>query len=81
MPSEGPRISSAGAGAGGIGPTRTRDQGPRPVSGQQRSRARRLFIDPLDIEAAIDRLTKLLAADAGGPRDDVPSGFYLNILV
>ena len=79
--SEGPRISPTGSGAGGIGATRPREQGIRPVMGQARARSRRLFIDPHDIEAAIDRLTKLLAADTDGPRDDVPPGFYLNILV
>jgi len=42
---------------------------------------RRFYIDPHDIEAAIERLTQLLAADTDGPRMDVPSGFYLNILV
>ena len=42
---------------------------------------RRFFVDPHDIEAAIERLTQLLAADTDGPRMDVPPGFYLNILV
>jgi hypothetical protein len=42
---------------------------------------RRFFADPHDIEAAIERLTQLLAADIDGPRMDVPPGFYLNILV
>jgi hypothetical protein len=41
----------------------------------------RFFVDPHDIEAAIERLTRLLAADTDGPRMDVPPGFYLNILV
>jgi len=41
----------------------------------------RFFVDPHDIEAAIERLTQLLAADTDGPRMDVPPGFYLNILV
>jgi hypothetical protein len=81
MPSEGPRIPPAGSGAGAIGQTRPRDQGPRPSASVSRGLIRRYFVDPHDIEAAIERLTQLLAADTDGPRMDVPPGFYLNILV
>ena len=81
MPSEGPRIPPAGVGPGAVGQTQPRSQGPRPSAPPARAAVRRYFVDPNDIEAAIDRLTQLLAADTDGPRMDVPPGFYLNILV
>lgn len=42
------------------------------------------FLDPFDLDAAMERLEQLLLSDRfdGGPREDAPSrGFYLNILV
>lgn len=81
MPSEGPRIPATGVGPTTVGPARAREQGMRPAAVAARSAPRRYFIDPHDIEAAIDRLSQLLAADTDGPRMDVPPGFYLNILI
>lgn len=81
MPSEGPRIPPAGVGPGAIGQTLPRGDGPRPAAPVARTGRRRYFVDPNDIEAAIERLSQLLAADTDGPRMDVPPGFYLNILV
>ena len=81
MPSEGPPIPPPAAGPVPIGQTRPRErspQGGRPLGG---TGVRRFIKDPNDIEAAIERLTQLLAADEDGPRMDVPPGFYLNILV
>ena len=81
MPSEGPHIPPAATGPVPVGQTRPRErspQGGRPPGG---TAIRRFFMDPNDIEAAIERLTQLLAADEDGPRMDVPPGFYLNILV
>lgn len=42
------------------------------------------FLDPFDLEGAMERLEELLLADrfGDGPREDAPPrGFYLNILV
>jgi len=81
MPSEGPRIPPAAAGPSPVGQTRPRERSPRGETSLGTQVARRYFVDPNDIEAAIDRLSQLLAADTDGPRMDVPPGFYLNILV
>ncbi len=81
MPSEGPRIPSSAANLNPIGPTRPRERSRRGDTLLGAQVGRRYFVDPNDIEAAIDRLTQLLAADTNGPRMDVPPGFYLNILV
>ncbi len=81
MTSEGSHIPSAATGPVPVGQTRPRErspQGGRPPGG---TAIRRFFMDPNDLEAAIERLTQLLAADEDGPRMDVPPGFYLNILV
>ena len=64
-----------------IGQARPREQSARPITVPLRAGGYRYFVDPNDIEAAIDRLTQLLAADIDGPRTDVPPGYYLNILV
>lgn len=81
MPSEGPRIPPASAGPVPVGQARPRDRSPRGETPPGSTAVRRYFVDPNDIEAAIERLTQLLAADSDGPRMDVPPGFYLNILV
>jgi hypothetical protein len=81
MPSDVPRIPPAGVGPGSVGPARPREQGSRSTAAMRPPPVRRFYIDPHDIEAAIERLTQLLAADTDGSRMDVPSGFYLNILV
>ena len=81
MPSEGPRIPPAGTAIGGIGQARPREQSIRPIIAPSRSGRRRFSVDSNDIEAAIDRLAQLLAADTDGPRANVPPGYYLNILV
>jgi hypothetical protein len=81
MPSDGPHIPLAGVGPGTIGLTRPREQGLQRAAAVRVPRVRRFFVDPHDIEGAIERLTQLLAADTGGPRMDVPPGFYLNIFV
>ena len=81
MPSDGPRIPPAGVGPSTVGPARPREQGPRSAAALRPPPVRRFFVDPHDIEAAIERLTQLLAADTDGPRMDVPPGFSLNILV
>lgn len=76
-----PRIPERRAGSVGTVPPRdrARRQG---VGGAPRGPLlRRPFLDPTDIEAAIDRLVRLLASDIDGPRDDAPRGYYLNILV
>ena len=81
MPSEGPSIPPAGSAIGGIGQARPREQSVRPIIVPSRAGGHRYFVDPNDIEAAINRLTQLLEADIDGPRTDVPPGYYLNILV
>ena len=81
MPSEGPSIPPAGTAIGGIGRARPREQSVRTIIVPPRAGGHRYFVDPNDIEAAIDRLTQLLAADIDGPRTNVPPGYYLNILV
>jgi hypothetical protein len=81
MTSDGPRIPPTGVGPGTLGPARPREQGPRSTAAVRPPPVRRFFVDPHDIEAAIERLTRLLAADTDGPRMDVPPGFYLNIFV
>jgi len=81
MPSEGPSIPPAGTTIGRIGQARPREHSVRPIIVPQRSGGHRYFVDPNDVEAAIDRLTQLLAADIDGPRTDVSPGYYLNILV
>lgn len=76
-----PRIPERRAGA--VSPLGPRDRARRQgVGGSPReSLLRRPFLDPTDIEAAINRLARLLASDIDGPRDDAPRGYYLNILV
>ena len=81
MPSEGSRIPPAGTAIGEIGQARPREQNMRPIMAPPPSGRRRYFADSTDIEAAINRLEQLLAADTNGPRTDVPPGYYLNILV
>ena len=81
MPSEGPRIPPAGVRPGAVGQAWPREQTLRGAVAAPKPQGRRFFVDPNDIEAAIDRLSQLLAADTDGPRMDVPPGFYLNILV
>jgi len=81
MPSEGPRISPANAGPSPVGQSRPRERSSRGATSLGAQVGRRYFVDPNDIEAAIDRLTQLLSTDTDGPRMDVPPGFYLNILV
>ena len=81
MPSEGSHIPPAATGPVPVGQTRPRDRSPQGGWLPGGSAIRRFFMDPNDIEAAIERLTQLLAADEDGPRMDVPPGFYLNILV
>ena len=81
MPSEGPSFPPAGTAIGGTGQVRPRDQSVRPIIVPPHDSGHRYSVDPNDIEAAIDRLTQLLAADTDGPRTDVPPGYYLNILV
>jgi len=76
-----PRIPARRTGpVGTVGPReRARRQGVG--NAPRESVFRRPFIDPTDIEAAIDRLVRLLSADIDGPREDAPRGYYLNILV
>ena len=81
MPSDGPRIPPAGVGPRPVGPAHPREQGPRSAAAMRPPPVRRFFVEPHDIEAAIERLTQLLAADTDGPRMDTPPGFYLNILI
>ena len=81
MPSEGPRFPPTGTAIGGVGQARPREQSARPITVPLRAGGYRYFVDPNDIEAAIDRLTQLLAADIDGPPTNVPPGYYLNILV
>ncbi|MBO87987.1 MAG: hypothetical protein CMP14_00560 [Rickettsiales bacterium] len=81
MSSEGSRIPPAGTAIGEIGQASPREQNTRPINSPSPSGRRRYFADSTDIEAAIDRLAQLLAADTNGPRTDVPPGYYLNILV
>ena len=81
MPSEGPSFPPARTAIGGIGQARPREQSVRPIIVPSHAGGHRYSVDPNDIEAAIDRLTQLLAADIEGPRKDVPPGYYLNILV
>ena len=81
MPSEGSHIPPAATGPVPVGQTLPRDRSPQGGWLPGGSAIRRFFMDPNDIEAAIERLTQLLAADEDGPRMDVPPGFYLNILV
>ena len=81
MPSEGSHIPPVATGPVPVGQTRPRERSPQGVRPSGGTAIRRFFKDPNDIEAAIERLTQLLAADEDGPRMDVPPGFYLNILV
>ena len=81
MPSEGPSIPPAGTAIGGIGRARPREQSVRTIIVPPRAGGHRYFVAPHDIEAAINRVPQLLAADIEGPRTDVPPGYYLNILV
>ncbi len=81
MPSEGPSVPPSGAGPGGIAPAQPREGRDRIVSLPPTIRRRLPNGDPYDIDAAIERLTQLLAADENTPRVDVPPGFYINILV
>ena len=81
MPSEGPSIPPAGTAIGGIGQARPREQGVRPIIVPPHAGGHGYFVDNNDIDAAIERLTQLLAADIDGPRTNVSPGYYLNILV
>ena len=81
MVTEVSRVSSANNGSDAIGQARTREQESRGANNFHALPTKRYFVDPNDIESAIDRLSQLLAADRGGPRKDVPPGFYLNIIV
>lgn len=71
------------AGSGGVGPASPRpsrtEQAPALVD-KPRRQSRPAF-DPFDLEAAFARLAELLSFDSDKPRQDVPRGFYLNILV
>lgn len=71
------------AGTGGMGAAVARPSGPEPAPAlveKPRRRSRPAF-DPFDLEAAFARLADLLSFDSDKPRQDVPRGFYLNILV
>ena len=81
MSSESSSIPTAADGPTPVGQARPRERSPRGETAFGNQVARRYFVDPNDVEAAIDRLTQLLATDTAGPRMDVPPGFYLNILV
>ena len=81
MPSEGPLIPPTAAGVHLTDHARPRERSRRGDALLGAQVARRYFVDPNDIEGAIDRLTQLLAADINGPRMDAPRGFYLNILI
>lgn len=81
MSSEGSHIPPAATGTVPVGQTRPRERSPQGGWPPGGTAIRRFFMDPNDLEAAIERLTQLLAADEDGPRMDVPPGFYLNILV
>ena len=75
MPSEGSRIPPAGTAISEIGQASPREQNMRPIMSPSPSGRRRYFADSTDIEAAIDRLAQLLAADTNGPRTEVPRGY------
>lgn len=70
--------------SGPVAPRRL-DQREAPMAGRKGGRRRIAlpFLDPFDLDAAMERLEKLLLADRfDGPRDDIPArGYYLNILV
>lgn len=71
--------------SGPVGPRRA-ERREAPMAGRKAPR-RRLglpFLDPFDLDGAMERLEELLLADrfGDGPREDAPPrGFYLNILV